>query len=415
MAVNLMIKSGLHNHAKAVSYSAVPLMLLFVYFLNTYLAGYPEIREAFNSLILFTHLNFLEVESGTRPVFEIPSWLSIGMILWTSRGVYNSIRNAFTTIFSEARKSRVAPILPVLIFPFGFLVISFVMLGDYAMDHIDYSSLGHFGYLAKYLLGSIASVLLAFSIWGTAFLIYYRTPAKSPPARSAALCSLFFIVSTAVFLMLFRSVMNLEFYSRLYGMVGELIYVLIWVYLGSLLFFFWAQFLHVSGRIDLFALEKIFLESASLSRPESAIEHFLFRHSERIFGKYGQHFRKGDVIFRQNEHSQTVYFIYSGKVVFRQHHDGQDVPIGILHEGEIFGEMAHLLGESRIATAIADSDCFLFVLTPEMYVDMMHGSLPFSAKIIESLCQRISRMSDAAHPVDRTSQIESLDAKLAGN
>ncbi|MDD5300826.1 MAG: YhjD/YihY/BrkB family envelope integrity protein [Gallionella sp.] len=414
--LTLLMKSGLHSHAKAVSYSALPFLLLLVYLINTYLVGYPEVREAFNSLIIFTHLNFMSQDTpqdSSQIVYDIPAWLCVILAVWTSRGLFKSIQSTFSIIFADHGRRRVSERLFPLAVPFVLLVIAFAVFGDYVTDHVDYSSLKMplLEMTLKFLFSMVSLVALVLGTWGIAFLLYYLLPRKKPVLSSALLCSLFFILSTLALIAILGNTLKMDYYSRLYGMLGEFIYVLIWVYLGSIFFFFWAEFLYVSGKIDIFALEKIFLESESLSKLEHKIEHFLFDRSKRIFEKYGQHFMAGEVIIRQNDDTDSIYFLYSGRIGLYRECDGKKTRIGELKAGEIFGEMAYLLGEKRAATAVTETECFLFTLSPAIFEEMISHSTSFSARVIESLCQRISKMNQGNLASSISSAISSATKK----
>ncbi|HQT27028.1 MAG TPA: cyclic nucleotide-binding domain-containing protein, partial [Burkholderiales bacterium] len=65
-------------------------------------------------------------------------------------------------------------------------------------------------------------------------------------------------------------------------------------------------------------------------------------------------------------------------------------------EGEMFGELAYLLGESCSATVIAESECFVFTLSPEMFESLMSSNPELSRLIIDSLCKRIPGMRQRA-------------------
>ncbi|NWG86621.1 MAG: cyclic nucleotide-binding domain-containing protein, partial [Hydrogenophilaceae bacterium] len=62
-------------------------------------------------------------------------------------------------------------------------------------------------------------------------------------------------------------------------------------------------------------------------------------------------------------------------------------------QGELFGEMAYLLGEPRTATVVAETEVIVLALPPQMLEELMRYSAPFSRRIIGSLCQRLKVMN----------------------
>ena len=398
MTLNLLMKSGLHSHAKAVSYSVLPLMLLLVHLVNLYLADYPEVSEAVSSMIFFTRLNFLNQnipQSASQIVYMIPAWVSIIAILWVSRGLFKSIQSAFTVIFGDSEGGKVSGQLLPLIVPLVLLTIPVAVFVDHMIFHIDYSSMNMplLEMAIKFFFGLMSMVIFVLCTWIITFLLYYFLPQETPNLSSTLICSLLFIVSASALILVLGHILKLDQFSGLYGMLGQFIYVLIWVYFGSILFFFWAEFLYVSENIDVFALERIFFEKESLSRLEYKIERFLFNRSTRIFEKYGQHFKAGETIIKQNDESDSVYFLYSGNIGLYREEKGKQVKVGIVKEKEIFGEMAYLLMEKRTATAVAESECFLFVISPIAFEEIVSRSTFFSARVIQSLCQRIFKLN----------------------
>jgi membrane protein len=97
------------------------------------------------------------------------------------------------------------------------------------------------------------------------------------------------------------------------------------------------------------------------------------------------------MIIRQGDKSNTVYYLYKGELGFYREQETGKSKLGILNSGEIFGEMAYFLNEARTATVLAESDCFLFVISPDTLEALLRDSPTLSRKIIALLCQRIYR------------------------
>lgn len=406
VSLNLFFKTKMQNHAAAVAYysllSVAPLMLLIVYLLDTQLIVFPEFGEAFANLVETAHLNFLtqnlqQKVGAVAGLLNIAGGLGILLLLWSSKGLMRSIQSAFAVIFSDSKRRNfiVSSLISLLAIPFIFFLLGMSVLGDYLVDHFDYASVNIpvLGHLLKFLFMLTGTLSSFIGIWFVIFLLYFQVPLARPGISSTLIYSFFCTLTLYGLQAVLIDVVKIDKYIDLYGSLGDIIFVLIWVYLASILFFMWAQFLYVAGKIDVIALERIFLEGEDRSRMEHRIEHFLFNRSSRIFDKYGRHCLRGDVIIRQDDDTGAIYFLYSGQVgLYRENH-GKEIRMGGLKEGEIFGEMAYLLGERRTATVIAESDCFLFILSPETLEALIGYSTKLSRRIIESLCQRIAKMN----------------------
>ena len=57
-------------------------------------------------------------------------------------------------------------------------------------------------------------------------------------------------------------------------------------------------------------------------------------------------------------------------------------------EGQLFGEMAYLLNETRTASVVAETDVTVLALPPHILEELMRHSAPLSRRIIDTLCQR---------------------------
>ncbi len=406
VTLNLFFKTKMQNHAAAVAYysllSIAPLMLFVTYLLNMHFQGYPEVLRAFAEILVTLHLDFLNTDSigkmhAISGMLSFSGGVSLLILLWSSKGLMKSVQSAFAVIFADSSKRNfmLSLILSFLSMPFLFLLLAASMYGDYQASHYDYASVG-IPFLAKLLKFSLRMTGLFapfLGIWAIVFLLYLQIPHNRPRLSSTLIYSFFCTASVYALEMLFAHVVRIEQYISLYGSLGDIIFVLIWVYFGFIQFFLWAQFLYVAGRIDVIALEKIFLASEERTRLEHRIDDYLFSRSSRIFRKYGQSCSKGETIIRQNDDTASIYYLYSGQVGLYRENNGTEIRMGGLRPGEIFGEMAYLLGERRTATVVAETDCFLFILSPETLEALMGYSTKLSRRIIESLCQRIAKMN----------------------
>ncbi len=96
-------------------------------------------------------------------------------------------------------------------------------------------------------------------------------------------------------------------------------------------------------------------------------------------------FAAGSVICREGEYGDTSYAIMDGSVEISINTEGHDnLPLAILEEGNIFGEMAALSGYSRNATVTAKEEITILEIPAEVLKDLMKRSLGFK-EIIDNL------------------------------
>jgi hypothetical protein len=82
-------------------------------------------------------------------------------------------------------------------------------------------------------------------------------------------------------------------------------------------------------------------------------------------------YEPGEIIFRQGESGDVAYFVQSGEVQVLEEEGGVEKPIGVLSEGQYFGEMALLSNAPRNATVRARTAAKLAVLGKGNFLTML--------------------------------------------
>lgn len=78
-------------------------------------------------------------------------------------------------------------------------------------------------------------------------------------------------------------------------------------------------------------------------------------------------FKKGEVIFREGELPDGVYYLCEGRVRVTKNVSGQEVTLAEMEPGDIFGELA-MVGESpRSATVTTLEDCWVYKFSPDTF------------------------------------------------
>ncbi len=100
-----------------------------------------------------------------------------------------------------------------------------------------------------------------------------------------------------------------------------------------------------------------------------------------------QIFKKGQVIFHKSDPADSVYIVISGAVeVFMPREP--DKVITKLADGQIFGEMGMLYGQTRNASVRAVEDTQVFNISEKIFSDNMN--LGLLAKIYKNLARIVS-------------------------
>jgi CRP-like cAMP-binding protein len=122
--------------------------------------------------------------------------------------------------------------------------------------------------------------------------------------------------------------------------------------------------------------------------PPAAIEHLGSYMKRRTLPR-------GSSIFAKGDPGIGLMGVLAGTVkISAQSADGRDIVLNIIHEGEIFGEIALLDGHPRTADATAMTDCELMVIERRDFIPFLRSQPDLTIQIIETLCARLRRTTE---------------------
>jgi CRP/FNR family transcriptional regulator, cyclic AMP receptor protein len=112
-------------------------------------------------------------------------------------------------------------------------------------------------------------------------------------------------------------------------------------------------------------------------------------------GKKIEAYQKHQEIFAQGEVADTVFYIQKGKVkvtVLSEH--GKEAVVGLLAQGQFFGEGCLNGAKLRTATTHAMEECLLTSLTKATMISALEAEPKFSAFFVAHLLSRNSRIEE---------------------
>jgi CRP/FNR family cyclic AMP-dependent transcriptional regulator len=112
-------------------------------------------------------------------------------------------------------------------------------------------------------------------------------------------------------------------------------------------------------------------------------------------GKSIEKYERNQKIFSQGDVADTVFFIRKGKVkitVLSEH--GKEAVVGILADGQFFGEACLEGAKRRTATSHAMEECLITSITKPAMLAALAAEPKFSAFFITYLLSRNSRIED---------------------
>ena len=104
-------------------------------------------------------------------------------------------------------------------------------------------------------------------------------------------------------------------------------------------------------------------------------------------------FVEGEKIYSHNELSDFIYLIESGEVKILSKNG---MELGLLGEGEIFGEVGHIIKSPRTVSAIATKKSLIKIIHERVLVQKMNNADPLLCAIIRGLSLRIGDANELA-------------------
>ena len=97
----------------------------------------------------------------------------------------------------------------------------------------------------------------------------------------------------------------------------------------------------------------------------------------------------GQVIMTEGEAGSLFYLLVRGQVSVSRHGAGNDsVNLGVLEDGDQFGELALLYDAPRNATVTARTDCLMLTLTRQHFLELLDATPSLRATVDRIAAER---------------------------
>jgi CRP/FNR family cyclic AMP-dependent transcriptional regulator len=113
-------------------------------------------------------------------------------------------------------------------------------------------------------------------------------------------------------------------------------------------------------------------------------------------------FPKGKVLFKQGEKGDAAYIVNSGAIGLYREAQGRKIPLATVRRGELFGEMAVIDNQPRMATAFTLEESTLMVISIATMMDKMRKADPFIKAIIHMLMNNLRGVHESYLPKSRS-------------
>ncbi len=110
---------------------------------------------------------------------------------------------------------------------------------------------------------------------------------------------------------------------------------------------------------------------------------------ENVLSNNMKAYKEGEIIFMEYEIGDRFFFVQNGSVKLTKIVRDVENIIGVVKEGDFFGEMAVLDDAPRSASAIANEDCVLMELHKTNFENLLSGNAVMAFKLIGMFALRI--------------------------
>jgi CRP-like cAMP-binding protein len=111
-------------------------------------------------------------------------------------------------------------------------------------------------------------------------------------------------------------------------------------------------------------------------------------------------YSRGEIIFRQEDYSQSLYIVFRGKVrIFKVSPAGNETSINVFSQGGIIGEFAPLDLQPRSATAKALEPCTLWEISGRKFLQHLRDYPGLSLALIRLLIAKVRWTAEYAEAI----------------
>lgn len=403
----------LANHAAAGAYafllSATPALLIVAALARPLLSLVRGADEAWTSLVgrLFDGVTAPErLERIFSPQLGILAAVIASLsLIWAARLFILTVQRGLRVVWGVSPLEK--PLRDnILTFALEFAALFVVIVALGAGEALSF----FFDYLAP-IAGSPVSFLSrlatravpAIILFAYAYFTYRLIPPQGPRRKVAAVAALAAVIVYALIATFLSWSINRTHYDLVYGVLGGLVVLLIKVWLFFTVYFYCAELAFILERYDSLLFAR-FIRAARDAKGRRS--KGLFGRPERLLARYGRQYRKGEVIFRQGDAGEEAFFLLEGEIgVWLDEGEAEAAAqVSTIGAGELFGEIAHLIGEARTATLVATADSEVVILTPEIFDRLLSTDAAVSRRVIDLLSRRLKasnvRMETMGSDVD---------------
>lgn len=380
-------------------FSVIPLFMMVVMVLvrilhaspNTVAAiisAIPELEKYFNSESIIQSVQSIHAVS----TFEIVAFL---FILWMARRFFASIFDSMQNIFhtQTMRKAVWNQILTFVVEIAIVLIASSIFFACISLQTISSMEILKKVPQLSFVFGGILSgdfvkFLPNILIFVVSVVLYKSASGTKPSVLLCAFSGFLCTASFWVFRLVMHFFLNVSRYNLVYGVLGQLVIILMDIFFFFVFFLVFAQYMYVIQFFDELLLGELYLLPkkeqagfmAGMTRAFFIRPDFLIATNRSNVFSY----HPGDVILASGGKDSFACYIIKGSVRLIPDSDA-DGEQTLAHRGEIFGETSCVLDRKRNFTAVAVISTRIIKIEGERFRFLVHQNPEAAKKLLSQI------------------------------
>ena len=384
--------NGLETSATLAFYgffSLIPLFILVMYLTSNFLLSSQIATKAIGELAekMFPAYHKVLIKE-VYAVSRQRTWglLSILALFWAVTPLAAALRSAFMRIFAEEQgapywKEKLINASAVFVM---LLIFVGVVTGEILYDSLMKPYMRE-STLAVRALNLLATPVLTAGFMALFYLLFCPVRLKVGNLLAGSLVTAVLWVATRPLFVLF-----LKFnpnYGVTFGSLKAIFILIIWVYYQFAVILFGTEIMANIRRREALLLAQLFRGKGAGRKGPT-----------RVMERFARSLSRGEVICREGEEGQEMFYILWGSVDIRR----ADKTLRVMREGEYFGEMAMLLGSPRVATVVAAEDDTRVVRISRDNLEVILRENPkIVMSILREMAERVKKTNEMVDAIDR--------------
>ncbi len=370
--------------------SLVPIVLMIAAVLMRFFRTSPEkmidfISSSYGSLYhSFDMPNVIASILQIKGVglFEIIVGISL---IWMARRFFLYVMQGISCIFRITAKQKPVIISVISLAIEIMLVVIVALLLFLSNTFESFIAMTGIINLMPFFLKKSGELLMKFLPSGIYFLLILLTYRIAPGCKPKwKICAFASLGCTAIFFIVdafFHIFIDMSRYNLIYGVLSNVIVLLLEVYTFFMLFLYFAQFIFVCQYFDMLLFEQMYLlPGKDANRLEDAFKRLLFIQPKHFTNSATIDFAADDQIFSAGDDSSVIYYVFSGTVrTFANNH------MRYHSAGAFFGEADCVTYRPRTESASAETDVKLIPVTHDMFKELLDFSPDVANRLLKHL------------------------------